>query len=72
MTLAKCLTLAGLVLDIVGVLVIGLRAQHWMQQFWKDAPPIFDTGLHKLVYYGAWWAIAIGFGLQALGVLFGN
>jgi hypothetical protein len=43
-----------------------------MQQFWKDAPAIFDTRLHKWIYYGAWWAIAIGFGLQALGVLFGS
>jgi len=67
--ITKYLTLTGLVLDIAGVLVIGLRAQHWMQQFWKDAPAIFDTRLHKWIYYGAWWAIAIGFALQALGVL---
>ena len=71
MTITKYLTLTGLVLDIIGVLVIGLRAEHWMQQFWKDAPAIFGTRLHKWIYYGAWWAIAIGFGLQALGVLLG-
>ena len=69
MTIAKCLTLTGLVLDIIGVLVIGVLAQHWMQQFWKDAPAMFDTRFHKWTYYGAWWAIAIGFVLQALGVL---
>jgi len=52
----KYFTLTGLVLGIIGVLVIGLRAQHWMQQFWQDAPAIFDTKLHNWIYYGAWWA----------------
>jgi hypothetical protein len=69
MTIVKALTLAGLTLDIVGVLVVGLRAQHWLQQMWNDAPNIFDTRLLKWVYYGSWWAIAAGFALQALAVL---
>ncbi len=69
MTIAKWLTLAGLGFDIVGVLILGLRAQHWMQQFWRDAPAIFDTRLHKWIYYAAWWAIVVGFALQAAAVL---
>ena len=69
MTRANCVTLVGLGLDIVGVLVIGLRAQHWMQQYWKDAPAIFDSRRHKWIYYGSWWAIVLGFALQAVGTL---
>ncbi len=69
MTRANWLTVFGLALDIVGVLVVGLRAQHWMQQYWKAAPVIFDTRLHKLIYYGAWWSIVLGFALQALGTI---
>jgi hypothetical protein len=53
LTIAKYFTLTGLSLDILGVLVVGLRGQHRMLQFWRDAPSIFDTRAHKWMYYGA-------------------
>ncbi len=56
MTLAKYLALSGLVLDIVGVLVIGLLGERWMVQFWRSAPAQFDTQGHRLIYQGAWVA----------------
>jgi len=37
MTLAKCLAFSGLALDIVGVLIIGLRSERWMVQFWRSS-----------------------------------
>lgn len=69
MTLAKWLALLGLALDIVGAVIIGLRSERWMVQFWRSAPARFDTQAHKVLYQAAWWAIVLGFGLQALAVL---
>jgi hypothetical protein len=68
-TIAQWLALAGLGLDIAAVLIIGLRGERWTINFWRSAPAIFDTRRHKWIYYGCWWAMAVGFALQAAGVL---
>ena len=68
LTLAQWLTLCGLGLDIAGVLLVA-RGGHWMQQYWSDAPAIFDSECHRRMYHGAWLAIILGFALQAAGVL---
>jgi hypothetical protein len=71
MTLAKWLTLIGLGLNIIGVLVIGLRGEQLMSHFWRRSvpTPLFKTQVNKWINYGSWWAIAAGFALQAAGVL---
>jgi hypothetical protein len=69
MTLAKGLAFLGLMLDIFGVVMIGLRSERWMIHYWRGAPAQFDTRKHKVMYHVAWWTIIAGFIFQAAAVL---
>jgi hypothetical protein len=69
LTLARWFTLAGLTLDILGVVVVGFFGDRLTQEHWRGDRRLFASRLHKWLYYGAWWAIIGGFVLQALGVV---
>jgi hypothetical protein len=69
MKCAQWLTFVGLVLDFVGVLVIGFKGEKWRIQAWRTAPDQFDTRAHKWIYHACWGPIALGFALQAIAVL---
>ena len=67
MRLALCLTLAGLLLDVAGGLIVARRGPRLINRFWPRLSLAIQRANWK--YHVGWWAIVVGLALQAVGVV---